>query len=85
MRFSFIEQHVATYPVRVMCRVLGVSASGYHGWRGRLPSTRMIANVTLLGDVRRIQTEHWGVTVRPECMPPFGQRVAVAVVSSSRG
>lgn len=60
MRFTFIEQHAATYPVRVMCRVLGVSASGYYGWRGRPPSARTMANITLLGDVRRIQTRHQG-------------------------
>lgn len=60
MRFSFIEQHAATYPVRVMCCVLGVSASGYYGWRGRSPSARTMANVTLLGDVCRIQTRHQG-------------------------
>ena len=60
MRFTFIEQHAATYPVRVMCRVLGVSASGYYGWRGRPASVRTMANITLLGDVRRIQTRHQG-------------------------
>jgi putative transposase len=60
MRFTFIEQHAATYPVRVMCRVLGVSASGYYGWRGRAPSARTAGNIALLGDVRRIQARHQG-------------------------
>lgn len=60
MRFSFIEQHAATYSVRVMCRVLEVSASGYYGWRGRPPSACTMANVKLLGDVRRIQARHHG-------------------------
>lgn len=60
MRFSLSEQHAATCPVRVMCRVLRVSASGYCGWRGRPSSARTTANVTLLGDVRRIQARYQG-------------------------
>lgn len=60
MRFHFIEQHARTWPVRIMCRVLGVSPSGYYGWRGRVPSARTTANVALLANVRRIQTRHLG-------------------------
>ncbi len=60
MRFTFIEQHAATYPVRLMCRVLGVSASGYYDWRGRPTSARDAANARLLDDVRRVQARHQG-------------------------
>ncbi len=60
MRFHFIGQHARMWPVRIMCRVLGVSASGYYGWRGRAPSARTTENVALLANVRRIQIRHHG-------------------------
>ncbi|KZE17980.1 transposase [Sphingomonas hankookensis] len=60
MKFAFIEQHASTWPVNVMCRMLGVSRSGYYDWRGRAPSTRTTANLALLGDVRRLQARHQG-------------------------
>ena len=40
MRFRFIEEHRRAYPVRVMCRVLRVSPSGYYAWRVRSGSRR---------------------------------------------
>ena len=60
MKFAFIEQHASTWPVNVMCRMLGVSRSGYYDWRGRAPSARTTANLALLGDVRRLQARHQG-------------------------
>ena len=48
MRFRFIEQHACAYPVRLMCRVLQVSPSGYYAWRSRPESRRALANRGLL-------------------------------------
>ena len=56
----YIEQHAPTWPVNVMCRMLGVSRSGYYDWRGRVPSARTTANLALLHDVRRLQVRHQG-------------------------
>jgi len=33
MRFRFIEDRRAEYPVRILCEVLGVSQAGYCAWR----------------------------------------------------
>ena len=35
MSYAFIRDHVAAFPVQVMCEVLGVSRSGYYAWAGR--------------------------------------------------
>jgi putative transposase len=60
MRFGFIEQHARTFPVRLMCRVLGVSASGYYAWRSRPESPRASANRHLLQEVHRLHAQHQG-------------------------
>ncbi len=60
MSFRLIRDHAGRWPVRLMCRVLEVSASGYYAWRNRPESARAAANWTLLADVRRLHAEHHG-------------------------
>ena len=40
MKYARISQHRDSFPVRVMCDVLGVSPSGYHDSIERPPSER---------------------------------------------
>jgi putative transposase len=40
MRFAFIDAERASYPVRLLCRVLEVSRTGYYAWKNRRPSVR---------------------------------------------
>jgi transposase InsO family protein len=40
MRFAFIDVEKAWYPMRILCRVLEVSRSGYYAWRAHTPSAR---------------------------------------------
>ena len=60
MRFRFIDAHRETWPVRVLCETLEVSASGYYAWRARPECARAAANRDLLADVRRIHQQHRG-------------------------
>ena len=50
-----MKAHQAEFPVRTMCRVLGVSRSGYYEWLGREPSVRARADAALL---ERIEHHH---------------------------
>ena len=53
MRFQFIEDHRDEFPVKLMCKVLDVSTSGYYAWRGRPPSKREMANRALTAKIEK--------------------------------
>ena len=65
MRFGFVDEHRSVWPVSVMCKVLGLSASGYYAWRARPESPRAAANRALLGDITRIHAESYGTYGSP--------------------
>jgi transposase-like protein len=58
--FEFVSAHQAQHRVATMCRVLGVSTSGYYAWRKRPASRRAQEDGVLL---RRIRTIHEAGTV----------------------
>jgi transposase InsO family protein len=47
MRFAFIDSEKAAYPLRLLCRVLQVSKSGYYAWLRRDPSVRALEDEKL--------------------------------------
>jgi putative transposase len=53
-RYSLIEAEKTSIPVQFMCRLPGVSRSGYYDWRGRPPSARNRADGTLTEKIREI-------------------------------
>lgn len=54
MRYRFIREHREQFRVSSMCRVLGVSRSGYHAWLVRPQSKRARGNAELLREIREI-------------------------------
>jgi len=60
MRFRFIEDRRADYPVRLMCDVLEVSPAGYYAWRSRPESQRSSDNRDLLEDIQRVHRDNRG-------------------------
>ncbi len=59
-----MKANQAMYPIATMCRVLGVSPSGYYAWRERPPSARARADGELEKRIRAIHAhsrETYGV------------------------
>ncbi len=58
--FELVHAERASYPIALLCRVFGVSRSGYYRWSKAKPSKRDKANETLKHQVRAIYHEHKG-------------------------
>ncbi len=56
MIFGFIAAKKAEHSIKLMCRVLEVSRSGYHAWAAREPSTRAVADARLTKRIAQIHT-----------------------------
>ncbi len=65
MKFAFIAEKVAVFPVRAMCRVLQVASSGYYAWRGRPKSDRALSNEVLALDIQTIHEQSRGTYGSP--------------------
>ena len=57
MRFAFIRDHQADFPVEILCEVLGVSRSGYYAWRDRPPSPTAVRRDRLVEQIREAHRE----------------------------
>jgi putative transposase len=52
VKYACLARHRGEHSVRLMCRVLEVSATGYYAWRKRSPSARAIADERLMLNIR---------------------------------
>ena len=66
--------HQAVHPIATMCRVLGVSPSGYYAWRERPLSKRVRADVTLGAEIHAIHRESRGTYGVPRIHAELAER-----------
>ena len=60
-----IAAEKTNFPVAVMCRVLGVSRTGFHNWERRAPSDRALTDAWLTEKIKRIHEHSRGVYGAP--------------------
>jgi putative transposase len=60
-----VSENQATYPIATMCRLLGVSSSGYYAWAKRKPSRRAQADAIVLSHIRRAHAASHGTYGAP--------------------
>jgi putative transposase len=60
-----VKANQAIYPIATLCRVLGVSASGYHAWLRRPPSARARSDAALAERISEIHAASRGTYGTP--------------------
>jgi transposase InsO family protein len=68
MRFEFIEAEKAMFPIRLMCRVLRVTATGFYAWRSRPESKRAARDRQLTAKVRAFHEASRGTYGSPRIL-----------------
>ena len=53
MKYGFVAKYRTIWPTRTMCRLLGVSSSGFYDWLGRPASAHERENAQLLNAIKR--------------------------------
>lgn len=53
-RFRFVDAEKARFPVSLLCKMVGVSKSGYYAWKARPPSKRSQEDAVLTQKIHEI-------------------------------
>ena len=75
--FEFVKSYHADYSVTTLCRILGVSSSGYYAWLNRMPSKRRQRDIVLAIRSRCSIGNHVATTGVRACKPIFAKKVSV--------
>ena len=74
MKYAWIDDHRDRFEVARLCRVLGVSRTGYLQWRSRAPSTRSMANAALDARVAVLHAQSGHSYGRPRLVRALGEQ-----------
>lgn len=91
MRYAFIRDHRAGYPVRALCAAMGVSPSGFYRWMQDPVGRRRLRREALLARIRRVHQRSRGVYGSPRVQRALAQegdapcRNTVAAVMKAHG
>ena len=85
MSYRFVAAERATFPVRMLCRLVGVAASGFYAWLRRRPSRRHAADRRVGERIGAIFEATGEPTAARACTPSCGRRASGSVASGWRG
>jgi putative transposase len=60
-----VSENQAAFPIATMCRLLGVSPSGYYAWTKRQPSRRSRTDAALVAEIRAAHAASRGIYGAP--------------------
>jgi putative transposase len=60
-----VSENQAAFPIATMCRLLGVSPSGYYAWTKRQPSRRARTDTALVAEIRAAHAASRGIYGAP--------------------
>ena len=60
-----MSENQAVFPIATMCRLLGVSPSGYYAWTQRRPSQRAQTDAALVAEIRAAHEASRGIYGAP--------------------
>ena len=81
----FIAAEKAKYSISLLCRLLGVSRSGFYAWQRRAPSDRELADAWLAERIRRDPRREPRHLRRPRVHAALRQQGSGSAASGSSG
>jgi putative transposase len=79
MRFRFVAEEAAEFPVSLLCKTVGVTRGGFYAWRRRAPSARAVEDARLGVLIRQIYDGAFAIygapRVHAELRIAHGERV----------